>query len=143
MSTELFITLIGTLTSVGLMAAALFTSVKAAKKSNAEAIKMTHETGQINGEVRSLLLKDMMAINEMQVKELDRLRKAMEAFEKHAEGSGQVYGQRLTELGAANQVLQTEVTRLGTLNTVLQQKLDTSEGKADALQEQLAEKAGG
>jgi hypothetical protein len=142
MSAEI-IAAVGAFTSVGLMAAALFTSVKAAKKVNAESRKMTFETGKINGEIRSLLLADMTVVNKALVEELTRVGKARDAFESQIGESGKRFEDRLAELAAANQVLQTEVARLGTLNTVLQQKLDTSEGKADALQEQLAEKAGG
>ena len=141
MSAEI-IAAVGAFTSVGLMAAALFTSIKAAKKVNAESRKMTFETGKINGEIRSLLLADMTVVNKALVEELARVGKARDTFEQQAGTSGKAFEERLTDLAAANQVLQTEVARLGTLNAVLQQKLDQTEGKADALQEQLAEAGG-
>jgi hypothetical protein len=141
MSAEI-IAAVGAFTSVGLMAAALFTSIKAAKKGNAESRKMTFETGKINGEIRSLLLQDMTIVNKALVEELARVGKARDTFEQQAGTSGKAFEERLTDLAAANQVLQTEVARLGTLNAVLQQKLDQTEGKADALQEQLAEAGG-
>ena len=135
MSAEI-IAAIGAFTSVGLMAAALFTSIKAAKKTNAESRKMTFETGKINGEIRSLLLADMTVVNKALVDELARVGKARDAFESQVGTSGKAFETRLTDLAAANQVLQTEVTRLGTLNSVLQQKLDTSEDRVTELAEE-------
>lgn len=136
MSMELLIALIGACASVGLMAAALFTSVKASKKVNAESRKMTFETGKINGEIRSLLLADMTVVNKALVDELARVGKARDSFEAQVGTSGKTFEARLTELAAANEALQKEVTRLGELNTSLTAQLKVSDAKLDVLTEE-------